>query len=94
MNSTDWFFSAVIVVIIAACVGAIGLSFTGQNQSTTDVTPNYALPQSMAGCRVYRMVPAGFGQTLYVISRDGQPVAAEWDEQHGKTTRRVWVVSP
>ena len=96
----DMFLKAILAVLLAGVVVVLiiaGVAFSfalaGSNQSTRDVTSRYSIPDELAGCRVYRLVPRGFGQTLYVVSRDGTPEAVRFDEQHGKTTRPVVVVS-
>lgn len=94
MKSSEQWIVALCVGVLIIAAGMIGHRVTGMNQDTSDITAEYAIPPDLAGCRVHRMIPRGFGQTIYVISRDGEPVAAEWDEWHGKTIKRNGAVMP
>lgn len=89
-----WACTAVAAIVLCCAVYATFLATTGQNQSTCDITSSYDLPVELSGCKVHRITPAGFGTTLYVISRDGDPQSVEWDEHHGKTHTRRRVVMP
>ena len=65
---------------------------TGANQKTVEITGNFKLPPELAGCRVYRMVPAGFGRDIYVVTRGGEPKAVSWEVREGKNGRRLETV--
>lgn len=91
MNSDDGIFFGVMSVVASLVLGlliVLGIvvyqASTGANQATVDITGAFALPDELAGCRVYRMTPAGFGRSLYVISRDGQPKGVAWETHDGK----------
>lgn len=90
MRRCDYIFLAVVTLIIifisALLVLDIQEAYSGRNQQTVDVTDSYLLPEGMDNCRVFRMTPAGFGQSLYVISRDGDPVAVGWPGHKGRRT--------
>jgi hypothetical protein len=84
---------AFIAVMLLAFLGIATYSAaTGTNQETADVTETCALPPELAGARVYRLVPAGFGQTLYVITRNGHPEDTAWEWHEGKQTHRAKVI--
>jgi len=51
-----------------------------------DVTDAYLIPESLEGCKIFRLTPAGFGQTLYIISRDGELTAVGWPGYKGRRT--------
>lgn len=93
LNSSDIFFGLVVFVIVLIIGLIVALPAAGVLQCSSDVTDQYIMPDELSGCRIYRMVPAGYGQTLYAISRGGEPVAVEFSHG-GKQAMRTAVVMP
>lgn len=90
MKRLDYFFLTVIAIIIvgtlAVLVRDLQNSYSGKNQKTVDVTETYLIPEGLEGCRVFRMTPSGFGQTLYIISKEDDPKVIGWPGHKGKMT--------
>lgn len=90
MRRSDYIFlvavATIIIGILVVLLRDLEKSYSGRNQQTVDVTDSYLLPEGMENCRVFHMIPAGFGQSLYVISRDGDPVAVGWPGYKGRKT--------
>lgn len=98
MNSDyafEWFVGIVLLAIVVPLVvilaGGIYQGATGGGQATHDITQSYALPPELVGSRVYRLTPAGFGQTIYAITRGDEVVGVEWSTG-GKHETRVRVI--
>lgn len=82
------------VAVLGALFAAIFISSYRHEPVKVDLTDTYAMPPELAGSRVYRLSPKGTGQTLYVVTKDDEPTATSWDEQHGKNRYRLEVVTP
>lgn len=78
--------AAMIVLVIASMYA----SATGMNKAAIDVTGRYTLPAELADCRVYKLVSGGFGHSLYVVTRDGEPESVRY-ETGGKHSQGVSV---
>lgn len=96
MNSDDVFFGGmtfVCAVVIIGLLSILGLDcrnrLTGANQKTVEITDTFKLPPELAGCRVFCMTPAGFGRSLYVVTRGDEPKAVVWETQQGKSGKRM-----
>jgi hypothetical protein len=90
MRRSDYFFLSVVAIIIVGTLVVLlrdlENSYSGRNQKTVDVTDSYLIPDGLEDCRIFRLTPAGFGQTLYVISRDGDPKMVGWPGYKGRMT--------
>jgi len=90
MRRSDYFFLSVVAIIIIGTLVVLlrdlENSYSGRNQKTVDVTGAYLIPESLEGCKIFRLTPAGFGQTLYIISRDGESTAVGWPGHKGRRT--------
>ena len=90
MRRSDYIFLSVIGAVIFSLFVFLFYDFerthSGRNQKTVDVTDAYLIPDGLEGCRIFRLTPAGFGQTLYVISRDGDPKMVGWPGYKGRRT--------
>ena len=83
-----------VILAFAAIFGLVYFASYRHEPVKVDLTDSYAMPPELAGSRVYRLSPKGTGQTLYVVTKDDEPRATSWDEQHGKNRYRVEVVTP
>lgn len=90
MRRSDYVFLSVIGAVIFSLFVFLFYYFertyAGRNQKTVDVTDAYMIPDGLEGCRIFRLTPAGFGQTLYVISRDDEPKTVGWPGHKGRMT--------
>lgn len=90
MRRSDYIFLSVIGAVIFSLFVFLFYDFertySGRNQKTVDVTETYLIPEGLEGCRVFRMTPSGFGQTLYIISKEDDPKVVGWPGYKGKMT--------
>jgi hypothetical protein len=83
-----------VIIVFAALMGLVYFEAYRPEPAKVDLTDSYAMPPELAGSRVYRLSPKGTGRTLYVVTKDDEPAATAWNEQSGKHTHRVEVVTP
>ena len=96
MSDDDMTFFGILSGCILVFVVVLGtLIYAGYNTTPDAVaSPSYAMPPELEGAKVYILRPQGYGQRLYVVVRDGQPLATAWSERHGKTTSQHTVETP
>jgi hypothetical protein len=83
----------VIAAMIVLVIASMYASATGMHKGAVDVTDKYTLPPELADCRVYRLVSGGFGHSLYVVTRGGEPESVRY-ETGGKHSQGVSVALP
>lgn len=90
MKALVFILPVVIAAMIVLIIASMYASATGMNKAAIDVTERYTLPPELADCRVYRLVSGGFGHSLYVVTRGGEPESVRW-ETGGKHSQGVSV---
>jgi hypothetical protein len=96
MSDDDMTFFGILSGCILVFVVVLGtLIYAGHNTTAEAVaSPAYAMPPELEGAKVYILRPKGYGQRLYVVVRDGQPLATAWNEKSGKSTTQHIVETP
>lgn len=92
-DAFDWVM-VLVIIFVAGIVSLAIMQGVYRPASVTDVTAKYDIEEILPWHRVYRVVPEGAGQTLYVIVRDGEPVGIRWDTPAGKHNHSVSVITP
>ncbi len=96
MNDIDREALGIVGGVLLAVAVLVGSLIYASYRPVADAVAatSYAMPPELEGAKVYVLRPKGNGQWLYVVVRDGQPLATAWEERHGKTTSQHIVETP
>lgn len=96
MSDSDATFFGILSGFILVFVVGLGTLIYAGNRPVADAVAaeGYAMPPELEGAKVYVLRPQGYGKWLYVVVRDGKPLATAWEERHGKSTSQHIVETP